>query len=48
MNNENLVIYDFKILYEILSEINHYINFKLTNVDKISNLNLKDQNNYLA
>ena len=47
MNNENLVIYDFKILYEILSEINHYINFKLINVDKISNLNLKDQNNYL-
>ena len=47
MNNENLVIYDFKILYEILSEINNYINFKLTSVDKISDLNLKDQNDYL-
>ena len=40
MNNENLVIYDFKILYEILSEINNYINFKLISVDKISDLNL--------
>ena len=47
MNNENLVIYDFKILYEILSEINNYINFKLISVDKLSDLNLKDQNDYL-
>ena len=47
MNNQNLVIYDFKILYEILREINNYINFKLINVDKISDLNLKDQNDYL-
>jgi len=47
MNNENLVIYDFKILYEILSEINNYVNFKLISVDKISDLNLKDQNDYL-
>ena len=47
MNNENLVIYDFKILYEILREINNYINFKLISVDKISDLNLKDQNDYL-
>ena len=47
MNNENLVIYDFKILYEILSEINNYINFKLISVDKVSDLNLKDQNDYL-
>ena len=47
MNNQNLVIYDFKILYEILSEINNYINFKLISVDKVSDLNLKDQNDYL-
>ena len=47
MNNENLVIYDFKILYEILREINNYINFKLISVDKLSDLNLKDQNDYL-
>ena len=47
MNNQNLVIYDFKILYEILGEINNYINFKLISVDKVSDLNLKDQNDYL-
>ena len=47
MNNENLVIYDFKILYEILSEINNFINFKLIKVDKISELNLIDLNDYL-
>ena len=47
MNNQNLVIYDFKILYEILNEIDNYINFKLISVDKISDLNLKNQNDYL-
>ena len=47
MNNENLVIYDFKILYEILSEINNYINFKLIRVDKNSELDLIDLNDYL-
>ena len=47
MNNQNLVIYDFKILYEILREINNYLNFKLISVDKVSDLNLKDQNDYL-
>ena len=47
MNNENLVIYDFKILYDILSELNDHINFKLINIDKIVDLNLKQQNNYL-
>ena len=47
MNNENLVIYDFKILHEILSEINDHINFKLINVDKITDLNLKDESKNL-
>ena len=47
MNNENLVIYDFKILYEILSEIGDQINFKLININKIKDLDLKDQGNYL-
>ena len=47
MNNENLVIYDFKILYEILSEIGDQINFKLININKIKDLDLKDQANYL-
>ena len=47
MNKENLVIYDFKILYEILNEISDHINFKLTNINKITDLDLKAQNNYL-
>ena len=47
MNNQNLVIYDFKILHEILSEINDHVNFKLINTDKIADLNLKDENNNL-
>ena len=48
MNKENLVIYDFKILYEILNEISDHINFKLTNINKITDLDLKAQNNYLV
>ncbi len=48
MNNENLVIYDFKILYEILNEISDHINFKLININKITDLDLKDQDNYLV
>ena len=41
MNNQTLVIYDFKILYEILTELENHINFSLLNVKK---LNMK---NYL-
>ena len=48
MNNENLVIYDFKILYEILNEISDHLNFKLTNIKKITDLDLNTQNNYLV
>tara|TARA_A100000164_G_scaffold300071_1_gene274862 strand:+ start:155 stop:751 length:597 start_codon:yes stop_codon:yes gene_type:complete len=48
MNNENLVIYDFKILYEILNEIRAHLNFKLTNIKKITDLDLNTQNNYLV
>ena len=48
MNNENLVIYDFKVLYEILNEINDHLNFKLTSITKITDLDLKAQNNYLV
>ena len=48
MNNDNLVIYDFKILYEILSEISDHINFKLTYINKITDLDLKTKDNYLV
>ena len=47
MNNENLVICDFKILYEILSEISDHLNFKLTYINKITDLDLNIQDNYL-
>ena len=47
MNNDNLVICDFKILYEILSEIDDQINFKLININKTSDLDLRDHENYL-
>ena len=48
MNKENLVIYDFKILYEILNEISDHINFKLTNINKITDLDLVARDNYLV
>ena len=48
MNKENLVIYDFKILYEILNEISDHINFKLTNINKITDLDLIARDNYLV
>ena len=41
MNNQILVIYDFRILYEILSEIDNYINFDLINIKNINELKLK-------
>ena len=47
MNNQTLVIYDFKILYKILAEIDEHISFNLLNIKKISELNLKNENNYL-
>ena len=33
MNNQTLVIYDFDTLYQILKEIDNYLNFKLINVE---------------
>ena len=39
MNNQNLVIYDFQIIFEILYEIENKLNFKILNIDKE---NLKD------
>jgi DNA-binding response OmpR family regulator len=47
MNNQNLVIYDFKILYQILTEIDEHISFNLINIKKISELTLKNENNFL-
>tara|TARA_B100001250_G_scaffold321315_1_gene284313 strand:- start:706 stop:1266 length:561 start_codon:yes stop_codon:yes gene_type:complete len=38
MNNQNLIIYDFPVLYEILSEIEENLNFKLINITKDKSL----------
>jgi len=50
MNSQNLIIYDFKILFDILKEIEENLNFKLLNVTKeeYSALKLKELNNYLV
>ena len=47
MNNQTLVIYDFKILYEILRELENHINFSLLHTKKLADLNLKTLNDYL-
>ncbi len=47
MNNQTLVIYDFKILYDVLLELDSYINFNLININQMNGLKLNDQDNYL-
>ena len=47
MNNQTLVIYDFKILYEILNELENQINFSLLNIKKLTDINFKTLDNYL-
>ena len=47
MNNQTLVIYDFKILYEILSELENHINFSLLHTKKLADLNFITSNDYL-
>ena len=47
MNNQTLVIYDFKVLYEILSEIENHLNFNLIKINKFKELNFNSLGNYL-
>jgi len=47
MNNQTLVIYDFSILYEILSELEDQTNFKIINLKKIADLDFNNKDNYL-
>ena len=47
MNNQTLVIYDFKILYEILIELENHINFSLIHTKKLADLNFITSNDYL-
>ena len=48
MNNQTLVIYDFKVLYEILTEIENYLNFNLIKINKLKELNFNSLENYLV
>mgnify|MGYP001429320545 CR=1 FL=1 len=49
MNNQNLVIYDFNIIYDILKEIEDYLNFNLIKIDKskLNSQKIKNQENFL-
>ena len=47
MINQTLVIYDFKILYQILIEIEEHLSFNLVNIQKNSELNYINKINYL-
>ena len=50
MNNQNLIIYDFQILYEILNEIEENLNFKLFNIakEKLYEIQFENLNNFLV
>tara|TARA_B100001123_G_C15154421_1_gene964871 strand:+ start:55 stop:618 length:564 start_codon:yes stop_codon:yes gene_type:complete len=50
MNNQNLIIYDFQILYEIFVEIEEILNFKLLNVskDKFSKIQFEKLGSFLV
>ncbi len=47
MNNQTLVIYDFKVLYQILSEIDDHLNFNLIKINRIAELKFKNKDDYL-
>ena len=49
MNNQNLIIYEFMILFDILNEIKEQLNFNLLNISKqeYSQLKMDNLENYL-
>ena len=49
MNNQNLIIYQFSPLYQILKELELNLNFKITEVliEKNLNIETKNLNNYI-
>ena len=49
MNNQNLIIFNFKSLYLILKELEEYLNFKILDAPNIKDLNdkIKNSKNYL-
>ena len=50
MNNQNLIICDFQILYEIFNEIEDILNFKLLNIskDEFSEIQFEKLDNFLV
>ncbi len=50
MNNQNLIICDFQILYEIFNEIKDILNFNLINIseDKLNKTQFKKLDNFLV
>ena len=49
MNSQNLIIYDFRKLYEILQEIEHELNFKILNfsAEDLKKIKVNKEQNYL-
>tara|TARA_Y100001935_G_scaffold27124_1_gene20622 strand:+ start:966 stop:1538 length:573 start_codon:yes stop_codon:yes gene_type:complete len=49
MNNQNLLIYESKILYEIFTELSEFLNFNVKEINQndLKNLNLYYEDNYL-
>ena len=49
MNHQNLIIYNFPIIYEILSEVEDHLNFKLININQEEFINFeeKDYKNFI-
>ncbi|MDC0408140.1 winged helix-turn-helix domain-containing protein, partial [Candidatus Pelagibacter sp.] len=49
MNNQNLIIFNFKSLYVILKELEEHLNYKISESPNIKNLNdkIKSSKNYL-
>ena len=49
MNNQNLLIYDLEILYEVLKELNDSLNFKIKNIPKnqLKDVNFNNLSHYL-
>ena len=45
MNNQSLIIYNFSVIFETLSEIQNYLNFKVINLNK-NDLNSFNENEY--
>ena len=49
MGSKTLIIHEYQILSEILTEIDEYLNFKILNIDKngLKNLDLNKLGDYI-